>query len=77
MYTRKIRLVTVRVWPRGISADEMADHLEHVAAQVRMGCYQGEVCPERGRGWWETYETDPTDKAVRSRQRDRLAAVRG
>ena len=75
MYNRKIRLVTVRVWPRGISHDEMADHLEHVAEQVRMGCYQGEVCPDSGSGWWETFETDPTNKPTRRRQRDRAAAM--
>ncbi len=51
---RLITELTVKIWPNGIGHDEMADHLEHVVLMLRQGYVAGEVCPDNGRGWWDT-----------------------
>lgn len=60
-----IKTLTVKVWPEGATGDELADHLEHVASMLRQGCLAGEVCREKGRGWWDTSKDDDDDKPVR------------
>jgi hypothetical protein len=60
---RKIKSLTLNVWPDGITADELANHLEHVASMLRQGCHCGDVCPDQGRGWWNTSEDAEAEMA--------------
>lgn len=60
-YERLIETVTIKVWDKGCTDDEMADQLEHVAEMLRQGYQSGEIISEGNRGgWWDTTTPEGT-----------------
>ena len=69
-YERKVETFTLKVWRGpGMTADELADQLEHVANMVRDDFQAGEIISEgHGGGWWDTTEMQAPAPRKRARK---------